>query len=321
MEKLLQICVDLLKDGEDFALAMVVESHGSAPRGAGAMMAVRRDGSSSGTVGGGSLEARAMEAGVSVLDNGGGVLLPFDLTNADAAKSDMICGGKGLMAVIHVTPAQLPHLSAALAAAGEGGHGFLVLEWPRDGAGPWSLTFTDQGEEGGLLRRPDGGGCYRLPIHGGGRLLLFGAGHVSCEIAALARHLGFRVTVMDDRAEFANEARFPGCTVQVLEDMDVPPALALDTDDYVVVATRGHLHDLNCLEWALHTRAGYIGMIGSRRKKGLVFAEMEARGISPAALDEVYTPIGLDIKAQTPAEIAVSVAAQLIERRAILHGD
>ena len=109
--------------------------------------------------------------------------------------------------------------------------------------------------------------------------------------------------------------------MQVLEDMDVPPALALDTDDYVVVATRGHLHDLNCLEWALRTRAGYIGMIGSRRKKGLAFAEMEARGISPAALDEVCTPIGLDIRAQTPAEIAVSVAAQLIERRAILHGD
>ena len=145
MEKLLQICVDLLKDGEDFALAMVVESHGSAPRGAGAMMAVRRDGSASGTVGGGSLEAQAMEAGISVLDNGGGLLLPFDLSNTDAAKSDMICGGRGLMAVLRVTPAQLPDLSAALAAAGEGGHGFLVLSWPRDGAGATACPSTAAG--------------------------------------------------------------------------------------------------------------------------------------------------------------------------------
>ena len=96
--------------------------------------------------------------------------------------------------------------------------------------------------------------------------------------------------------------------------------MALDRDDYVIVATRGHLHDLNCLEWALRTGAGYIGMIGSRRKKGLVFAEMEARGIAPAALAGVCTPIGLPIQAQTPEEIAVSVAAELIRKRAALHG-
>ena len=135
MEALLQTCVELLEAGEDFALATVIESHGSAPRGAGAMMAVRRDGSIAGTVGGGSLEARAMEAGASVLDSGGGVLLPFDLSNADAAKSDMICGGKGRMAVVKVTPADLPAFSAALEAARVSGHGFLATAWPPDGVG------------------------------------------------------------------------------------------------------------------------------------------------------------------------------------------
>lgn len=321
MEKLLQLCVELLEAGEAFALAVVVESQGSAPRGAGAMMAVRRDGSiAAGTVGGGSLEARAIDAGRAVLEDGGGALLPFDLTNADAAKSDMICGGRGRLAVVRAAPGDLPVFAAALEAARTGGHGFLVLSWPREDGGAWSLSFAAGGEGGGVYPAPGGGERCLLPIHDGGRLLIFGAGHVSREIAALARHLGFRVTVMDDRAEYASAQRFPDCDVRVLSDMDRPPAMSLDGDDYVVVATRGHMHDLNCLEWALRTGAGYIGMIGSRRKKGLVFAEMEARGIAPAALAEVRTPIGLDIRAQTPAEIAVSVAAELIETRAQRRG-
>lgn len=321
MEKLLQSCVHLLEAGESFALAVIVESHGSTPRGAGAVMAVRRDGSIAGTVGGGVLEARAVKAGIELLNGGGGRLLSFDLTNANAAESEMICGGSGRMAIVKVGPEARPVFSAALEAARSGGNGFLAVAWPPEERGDgWSVSFTGEGPGAGVYPAGDGGGRCLLPVHSGGRLLLLGAGHVSREIAALAHHLGFQVTVMDDREEFANAQRFPDCTVQVLEDMDCPPAMALDQDDYVIVVTRGHIHDLNCLEWAMHTGAGYLGMMGSRRKKEMIFAALEARGIAPAALERVYTPIGLDIKAQTPAEIAVSVAAELIEKRAVRNG-
>lgn len=319
MIELLEHCIAQLEGGDHFALATIVESHGSVPRGSGAVMAVHRDGSIFGTVGGGALEANAMESAAKVLAGGGDICIQFDLTNTDAAKSGMICGGRGLMTVMLVTEAHRQVFQEALERTGKGRRGFLVTTWRQDGTEPWGFCYREggSGQWDGLYPRPDGRMEYLLPLHSGGRLLIFGAGHVSREIAPLCTHLGFQVAVMDDRAEFASEARFPDCTVRVLDQMDCPPAMVLDGDDYVVIATRGHLHDLNCLEWALRTGAGYIGMIGSRRKKGMVLAEMAARGIPTAVLDEVCTPIGLDIQADTPVEIAVSVAAQLIEKRAV----
>lgn len=320
MEKLLNTCAAWLEAGTPLALALIVERHGPAPRGAGTMMAVRGDRTIAGTVGGGLLEARAVEAGLRVLETGGGAMLPFDLTSTDAAQSGMICGGSGRMIVLRVLPGDLPVLAAARDAALSGGRGALEIQWGPDGAAPWTLSFAEEAGQEGLRALPGGGEGYLLPVRSGGRLLIFGAGHVSREIAVLAVRLGFRVTVLDDRTEFASAARFPGCTVEVLPDLDHPPARTLSGDDSVIIATRGHLHDLNCLAWTLRTGAGYVGMIGSRRKKGLVFAALEAQGIPRTALEQVHTPIGLDIQAQTPEEIAVSIAAELIQCRAARRG-
>lgn len=321
MKELLAECVKLLGSGETVALATILESAGSVPRGPGTQMLVRKDGSIRLTIGGGALEAEVIRLGVEAIRLGRSRLLPFDLTNADAALSDMICGGKGMVSVAVVSPKQMEVFAAALEAAESGEAGYLSTIW-EEGGDSWELAFTRDGSGGkGVHPLPDGRWRHRLPVQGGGRLFLLGAGHVSCEIAKIARQVGFEVTVMDDRADYSNEPRFPGCTCLVLDDMDVPPPIRLGDGDYIVIATRGHLHDSKCLAWALGRGAEYVGMIGSRRKREIIFAALAEQGFPRDRLEAVYSPIGLEIGAQTPAEIAVSVVGQLIQKRACRWGE
>jgi xanthine dehydrogenase accessory factor len=141
---------------------------------------------------------------------------------------------------------------------------------------------------------------------------------VSKEIALLTKQVGFRTLVFDDRKEFANPARFPGADGifickgfdSVFDDYRVVP------ESYIIIVTRGHRFDQEILAQALKTEAGYIGMIGSRRKKESVYQALLKEGFSQSDLDQVHCPIGLSIDAETPAEIGVSVVAQLIQHRA-----
>ena len=144
------------------------------------------------------------------------------------------------------------------------------------------------------------------------RLILCGGGHVSLEVAHIARRLEFELVVIDDRPEFASRERFPMAGQVVcapfLEALD---GLGSRESDYYVILTRGHAHDRDCLEHVLRGKYAYAGMIGSRTKVAAVKAALEAAGIAREILDGVHSPIGLSIGAQTPAEIAVSIAAEL----------
>ena len=149
------------------------------------------------------------------------------------------------------------------------------------------------------------------------RLILCGGGHVSLEVAHIARRLEFELVIIDDRPEFASRDRFPMAGQVVcapfLEALD---ALGSRESDYYVILTRGHAHDRDCLEHVLRGKYAYAGMIGSRTKVAAVKAALEAAGIAREILDGVHSPIGLPIGAQTPAEIAVSIAAELVQERA-----
>ena len=149
-------------------------------------------------------------------------------------------------------------------------------------------------------------------------VVLFGAGHVSQAVAALTRVVGFRTIVRDDRAEFANRQRFPTAdAVEVIPSFDEAlTGLDIDADAYLVIVTRGHSHDGTVLALSLASNAGYIGMIGSRRKRDTIYRNMRARGFTPRDLERVHSPIGLSIGADTPEEIAVSIVAELIKIRA-----
>lgn len=158
------------------------------------------------------------------------------------------------------------------------------------------------------------------PIDINGTVYLFGGGHVSLQVAIAAKGIGFRVVVLDDRPEFVTQARFP-----MADELILLPAFAncfdsiqLDPNSYLVIVTRGHLHDQVVLAQALRTDAMYIGMIGSKRKCQTIFQSLQEEGFSHQQLDSVHAPIGLEINAESPEEIAISIAAELIQVRAKL---
>ena len=143
------------------------------------------------------------------------------------------------------------------------------------------------------------------------RLILCGGGHVSLELAHIAGRLEFELIVIDDRPEFANESRFPMARRVICAPfLEALAELGSREDDYYCLLTRGHVHDRDCLEHVLRGRYAYIGMIGSRAKVAAVKDSLAAAGFAREVLDGVCAPIGLPIGGQTPAEIAVSIAAQ-----------
>jgi xanthine dehydrogenase accessory factor len=165
-----------------------------------------------------------------------------------------------------------------------------------------------------------GGVRYLLqPVVLPDRVIIAGAGHVAQELATLCHFLGLRTVVIDDRREFAGRERFPAAGEIVISPdsfQDCFLGMEIDGDCRIVIVTRGHEHDRNVLAQALRTGAGYIGMIGSRRKRDAIYRSLRGEGFSPEDLARVHCPIGIAIGARTPAEIAVSIAAELIALRA-----
>jgi xanthine dehydrogenase accessory factor len=147
-------------------------------------------------------------------------------------------------------------------------------------------------------------------------VFIFGGGHISVSVSKISAMSGFQVTVIDDRPEFANQERFPEAGQVIAEKFSTAfPRLQVTRSSYLVIVTRGHADDQQVLEWALTTEAGYIGMIGSKRKIGTLYRNLEEKGIAREKLLRVHAPIGLDIGALTPEEIAVSIVAQMIQFR------
>ena len=147
-------------------------------------------------------------------------------------------------------------------------------------------------------------------------LYIFGAGHVSVNLYKIARSAGFDVTVVDDREAYANRERFPEAKEVIAENFDRAMArLAPNESSYLVIVTRGHRDDMRVLRWAVQTPARYIGMIGSKRKTITIFQELTKEGLSAELFARVHAPVGLDIGAITPEEIAVAITAELIAAR------
>jgi xanthine dehydrogenase accessory factor len=183
---------------------------------------------------------------------------------------------------------------------------------------PQSLTFNlnnnpkyDTGLVcGGTLE------VYVEPVLPVSTLYIFGAGHVSWSLYKTARMAGFEVVVTDDRETYANRERFPDARDIFADEYErVMAQLAPNDSSYIVIVTRGHRDDMRVLRWAAETPARYIGMIGSQRKTIAIYKELEKEGIAPDKLARVYAPVGIDIGAITPEEIAISITAELIAIR------
>lgn len=154
------------------------------------------------------------------------------------------------------------------------------------------------------------------PILPAALLYIFGAGHVAASLYKTAKDAGFDVTVIDDRETYANRERFPEAHEVVADDFDrAMQRLDICESAYIVIVTRGHRDDMRVLRWAVGTKARYVGMIGSKRKTIAVFRELRREGIAAHLFERVHAPIGLDIGAVTPEEIAISITAELIAVR------
>ncbi|HEY3276361.1 MAG TPA: XdhC family protein [Syntrophorhabdaceae bacterium] len=340
---------ELLSRGESFAVATIFDKAGSAPRAEGAKMVVRADGSIAGTIGGGRLEADAIGLAREVIDKKKTITHTFDLTSADAAGSDMICGGSGEILIDYIDAGEENNLkiySEAARIVSQGRKGWLITVLDRQtGAEGVSREQCLIGEDRRvigtvtcdpyLLEKLISGPAkitlhseafdtHRFlvePLRQGGTVFLFGAGHVSQKIAPLSASVGFRTVVLDDREDFANRERFPEPTeIKVINSFKTLPDLGIGPDSYLVIVTRGHLFDKHVLEQVLRKGAAYVGMIGSRRKRDLIYEESMGRGFTKEELARVFSPIGTDIGAETPEELAVSIVGELIKVRSEKSG-
>jgi xanthine dehydrogenase accessory factor len=284
-----------------------------------------------GTIGGGRGEASAIAAARQSLLQRKSVLLTVEMQGAQAVGPEMICGGTSRMLIEHIGDAR-PYRDAFERL--ERGERVLFVKRFDPGAGerPQDVAVSLSGDEGGAspadaerTARCLGSGKPLLaeeeslfydPAFPEEKLLVLGGGHVGRALAGFASSLDFTVTVADDRQEFVAPGRFPaavrtlcGSYAEILRDFP------FDAATYVVIVTRGHLSDLECVRAVLQRRYRYAGFIGSARKSRLLLEQVRSEGFDPQKIDALHAPVGVAIKAETPAEIAVSILAEMIAAR------
>lgn len=327
-------------EGRDCVLCSVVETKGSTPQKPGAAMVVLEDGRQAGTLGGGCVESEVRQRAIALLAGSDEpMVLSFTLDDDYGWDDGLICGGKMVFLAEPVRAARPLGYFDSLADQIESGAGSTeaaVIDAAKAGL-PLGARFlfgatgepiaTHRAERGSesvleglieLSRRPRPyvrGGVAYLPHLTRCRLVIVGAGHVGQKVAQLAHEVDFDVWVLDDREKYACRERFPNATLLVGDIGRTLKELRVDANTYCLIVTRGHSHDEEALYHLATKPAGYLGMIGSKRKIRMIFEDLRKEGISTSSLDRVHAPLGLDIGSQTVPEIAISIVAQLVGHR------
>lgn len=345
MGRLVNTVCSLLEQGEDLVMATILSHEGSTPRTAGTKMIVRRDGDTIATVGGGLVEGEVVKAAQEVFRTRNLQVRAFDLSGTNVESMDLVCGGslEILVEFIEAAGESLRIFSELAAATRDRKRSLLVADLGPQGRPPTKVKrclVIENTRKCGDLELPvpiaeavsRGAFRDRYPVVVNyedrryivepslllGTAYLFGAGHVSQQVAPLAKLVDFSTVIMDDRSEFANRERFPGADeIRVISSFeDAFEDLDVDGDGFIVILTRGHLHDKTVLREALKTQAHYIGMIGSRRKRDRIYEELRSEGFTDDDLARVHAPIGTAISAETPEEIGISIVGEMIKERA-----
>ena len=350
MREVIEEAVKLLQEDQPCVLATVVRTKGSTPQKPGAKLLVRQDGSGVGTLGGGCVEGDIWFAAKEIMRNKGGPEFRDYLLNEDiAARDGLVCGGTMYFFLEPLWEPRefLPYgremlgayetgvpvsVATVVKAAPERGIAGAKLLLREDGSTEGSLGDADLDRLGleAARRVADLGTNEHLMAHDrvelyvegfttAPTLVLMGGGHVAKATYELARFLSYRIYVVDDRAEFANEERFPEAagTIVVPDYTQGLDQVPINANTFIVVATRGHWFDDLALEAVIKTPAKYVGLLGSKRKTILIYQRLVQLGISPERLKAVHAPVGLDIGALTPQELAVSIVSEIIMFR---HG-
>ncbi len=319
----------LLASREPLALCTVMQVKGSAPRHPGSWMLAGTGGRLvAGSVGGGGGEAVVLDAAREALADGKARVLEVDKLGTAAEGPEMVCGGTALILVEPLASKAAYEAARRLLSRGERA---LLVRRATTGesavlgaAGSWTPRRLEGANEEtarlvlghGEPLLDGGAGVFYDPILPPEKLLVLGGGHVGRAVAAAAHAVGFAVTVADDRAEFLSPDRYPaGVVTRCGGYADVVDAFPFDAATYAVIVTRGHLADLESLRAVLRKPWRYAGMIGSRKKVRLMLEQALADGFDPARVAAVCAPIGLDIGAETPEELAIAIVGELVAVR------
>ena len=350
MNEVIQEAVKLVGENQPCVLATVVRTKGSTPQKPGAKLLVRKDGSGVGTLGGGCVEGDIWYAAKEILRRKGGPEFRDYLLNEDiAARDGLVCGGTMYFFIEPLwDPQEFMPFGVEMLDAYETGNPVSVATVVKTDSGRGTqgakVLLREDGSTYGALGDPeldtlaleaarrvaDLGTNEHIMTHDGVELfvegfttpptlVLMGGGHVAKATYALAHTLGYRIYVVDDRPQFANKERFPEAegTIVVPDYTKGLDQIPINANTFIVVATRGHWFDDLALEAAVQTPAKYVGLLGSRRKTILIYQRLAQLGLPPERLKEVYAPVGLDIGALTPEELAVSIMSEIIMFR---HG-
>ncbi len=347
---------EILEKKEPVLLATIISQHGSSPRGTGAHMALTANGSQIGTIGGGRIEAIFHERFKDLVSINQSSIFDFILSESEASNLEMICGGSISILVDSILPEDknLIELFHQVSDTTQNQtSGWIVSLLPSEGKsqmpekcfisadgflyGSWRPKVTFNGHlpeklfdnyleiqlseldlKSPQIIKVGENKIFWEPVGQHSSVYIVGAGHIAQKLAPLTTLVGFRTIILDDRQEFISSDRFPTVDERhILADFsNVFDTLKIDSQSYIVIVTRGHQFDKSVLGQALSTDASYIGMIGSRRKIKLTFESLINEGCDEKKLARVHSPIGLDIGAETPEEIAVSIVAELIKCRA-----
>jgi xanthine dehydrogenase accessory factor len=293
--KLIEQILLRVERGEAVALCAVVRTSGSTPQSKGAAMLVVGDGKTLGTLGGGCVEADVRRRALELIQSGQSRLTTFKLDHDYGWDDGLICGGLMDVAIGVINAQdQLAPLRAVQSELTAGRNAEL------------ELIVSDE---------EDQAKSFHVSIAPTPTLLIAGAGHVAWALARLGQELDFHLTIIDDRPDYASPARFPGVDCIVGDIEAELSRFPITEQTYVVIVTRGHKRDGQALAAVINKPARYIGLIGSKRKIHTILSDLHAHGVSLERLAAVHAPIGLEIGAVSPAEIALSIAAELVSIR------
>jgi len=300
--------------GKSAALATVVETWGSAPRRTGAMLAVSGAGDLVGSVSGGCVEGAVVTEAIEAMEDGRSRVLSFGVSDDDAFAVGLACGGTIRILVEPVggeggMPVELLEaLCAARAAREKAAYVVDTESWERSLAEPGDFDARFRADRSGF----EEDGTTFVAVHNPPlRLVCVGAVHIAQALLPMARIAGYDPVVIDPRPAFAAEHRFPGEDIREAYPDEVLAELGLDSRTALVLLTHDPKIDDAALEQALASECFYIGALGSSRTHAKRVARMEAAGHSEREIAQIHGPIGLDIGAAGPAEIAVSILAEM----------
>ncbi|WP_147576912.1 XdhC/CoxI family protein [Blautia sp.] len=333
MKELFETARKSMEKKQDLVFVTTISSSGSSPRGAGSKMLVLENGTSYGTIGGGNVEYVSIQHAREVLKQKQSCTRGFALHPDQVADLGMICGGDVVIFFQYISWENQDFYDLCtriLKSWDKNENTWLIFDITEETVWKAGLYEEQEGLTGLGISDPspllqtkavqkvlDGRKYYCEPLVQKGRVYIFGGGHVAQALVPVLARLEFRCVVFDDREAFSNPQVFPEAEQCILGDFNrISDYLSIQPQDYVCIMSRGHQYDYLIQKQILTTPAYYIGVMGSRKKKEVIRQKLLADGFFPEDISRITTPIGLDILAETPEEIAVSIAGQLIAERA-----